>query len=310
LRSTCYRVVVADRKRYVIDLLLLSCVTIWGFNFPVMKVMYRHFHPIAFNVLRFVLCSAAMFLALRFRGERLNIDRRDLPGVLWLGFLSNTLYQFFFVLGLDRTRAGNGALLMALSPVFAYLTGVLLKRERFSSDVLTGIILSLTGVASIVLFSSNGVSFGSTWRGDLMMIGAAACWGWQSAQSIRFLPKYGALRLTVSTMIAGTAMMIPLSIPWLVSQAWSGIAPQVWLGLGYSGLLSIAYCYLVWTYALSRIGVSHTAVFNNVTPIVALAGGWFLLGEQPSGAQLAGVVLVLVGVFIVRSRKPMPVPEE
>ncbi len=300
----------ADRKRYLIDLLLLSCVTIWGMNFPLMKVLYRHFHPIAFNALRFVLCSAALYLALRFRGERLNIDREDLPGVIWLGFLSNTLYQFFFVLGLDRTRAGNGALLMALSPVFAFLIGVAMKRERFSSDVLAGIILSLLGVAAIVLFGAAGLSFGSTWRGDLLMLGAAACWGSQSVQSIRFLPKYGALRLTVSTMIAGTAMMVPLSIPWLATQVWSGIEPKLWLGLGYSGLLSIAYCYLVWTYALSKIGVAHTSVFNNVTPIVALAGGWFLLGERPSMVQLAGVALVLVGVFIVRTRKPLPVPDE
>ena len=125
-----------------------------------------------------------------------------------------------------------------------------------------------------------------------------------------FLPKYGAIRLTVSTMIAGTAMMVPLSIPWLTTQDWSGIAPIAWFGLGYSALLSIAYCYLIWSYALSRIGVAHTSVFNNVTPIVALIGGWVLLAEQPAVVQRSGVVLVLTGVFIVRSRKPLPVPDE
>ncbi len=301
---------VTDRKRYLIDLLLLSAVTIWGMNFSVMKVMYRYFHPIAFNAVRFILCSAALFLVMKLRGQSLDIDRRDLRGILWLGFLSNALYQFFFVLGLERTRAGNGALMMAMSPVFAYLIGVLMKRERFIPGVLGGVILSVAGVATIVLFASGGVSFGSSWRGDLMMIGAAACWGWQSSESIRFLQKYGAIRLTVSTMIAGTAIMVPLSLPWLTAQDWTGIAPVVWLGFGYSGLLSIAYCYLIWAYALSKIGVAHTSVFNNVTPIVALIGGWILLGEQPSILQLAGVVLVLVGVFMVRSRKPMPVPDE
>jgi len=56
--------------------------------------------------------------------------------------------------------------------------------------------------------------------------------------------------------------------------------------------------------------VAHTAVFSNVTPIVALLGGWLLLGEQPSLAQAAGVILVLAGVFIVRSRKPSALPDE
>ena len=109
-------------------------------------------------------------------------------------------------------------------------------------------------------------------------------------------------------MIAGTAIMLPLSVPWIITQQWSGIAAIAWAGLGYSALLSIAYSYFVWAYALNTIGVAHTSVFNNVTPIIALFAGWLLLGEHPSISQLAGVILVLVGVFIVRSRTPMAIP--
>ena len=68
--------------------------------------------------------------------------------------------------------------------------------------------------------------------------------------------------------------------------------------------------YFVWAYALNTIGVAHTSVFNNVTPIVALLAGWLLLAEKPSLSQLAGVALVLAGVFMVRSRKPTAIPDE
>ena len=306
---------VPDRKKYApktyaIDALLVSTVTVWGFNFAVMKWVYQYFHPIAFTSIRFVVSSAAMFLVLKVRGEALRIARQDIGAILWLGFLANTVYQFLFVLGLARTRAGNGALMMAVSPVFAFLIGVLSKREHFSAGVLIGIVMSLAGVTAIVVFGSQTVSFSDSWHGDLLMIGAAACWGWQSAESTRLLPKYGTVRLTVATMIAGTAMMVPLSLPWIIHQQWSGIAPIAWAGFGYSALLSIAYGYFVWAYALSRIGVAHTSVFNNVTPIIALVAGWLLLGERPSMPQLAGVVLVLVGVFIVRSHKPIAIPED
>jgi len=43
---------------------------------------------------------------------------------------------------------------------------------------------------------------------------------------------------------------------------------------------------------------------------VALFASWILIGETPLLAQFAGVVLVLVGVFMVRSRKPMVLPDE
>jgi drug/metabolite transporter (DMT)-like permease len=301
---------VTQRKNYTVDFLLITVVTIWGFNFPLMKSMYRYFHPITFNAIRFVISSATMMLTLKLRGEATLPDRKDLRRVVWLGFLGNTLYPFIFVLGLDRTKAGNAALFMALTPVFAFLIGVGMKKEHFSAGVLTGIILSLSGAATLVLLGNSEVSFTDSWRGDLLMIGAAACWAWQSVESTRLLPKYGPIRLTFLSMITGAAMLVPLSIPWLMSQDWRGIPFNGWLGLAYSALLSITYSYFVWAYAINTIGVAHTSVFNNVTPIVALLAAWLVLSEKPLPAQLGGVVLVLVGVFMVRSRKPVPIPDE
>jgi drug/metabolite transporter (DMT)-like permease len=251
-----------------------------------------------------------MIVLLKLQRSTLHIDREDMKAVIWLGFLGNPLYQFFFAFGLERTRAGNAGLLMALTPVFAYLIGIFMKREKFSPGVLAGIILSLCGVAAIVLFGSAGISFTGTWRGDLMMIAAAFLWGWYSADSTKLLVKYGTLRLTVATIITGSAMMVLISIPWLLNQDWSSIDRTAWLCLAYSAFLSIVYSYFVWGYGLRKIGVSHTAVFSNVTPIIALIAGWWLLGEQPSPAQLIGVVLVVTGVFMVRSRKPFALPDE
>ena len=299
-----------DRKNYAVDALLLSTVLIWGFNYAIVKMTFRYFHPIAFNAVRFTVSSAAMFLVLKMRGEGLRIASHDIRRILWLGFIANAFYQFLFVLGLARTGAGNGALIMALSPVFAFLIGVATGLERFSRGVLIGIIMSLAGVAAIVAFGSEGISFAGSWRGDLLMMAASICWGWQSAESTRLLGKYGPIRLTVATMIAGTAMMVPMSLPWIIAQPWPSIAPIAWLGLGYSALLSIAYGYFVWAHALNTIGVARTSVFNNLTPIVALLAGWLLLGENPVASQIAGVVLVLVGVFIVRSRKPIAIPDD
>jgi drug/metabolite transporter (DMT)-like permease len=303
-------VIVTPRKSYIVDLLLFSIVVIWGFNFALMKSMYRYFHPIAFNAIRFVISSVTMLAILKLRGENTQIDRKDLRGILWLGFLGNTLYPFIFVLGLDRTKAGNAALLMALTPVFAFLIAVAMRKEHFKAVILIGITLSFTGAAAIVLFGTSELSIIDSWLGNLLMIGAAVCWAWQSVESTRLLPKYGPVRLTVLAIVAGTIIMVPLSAPWLFTQNWRAVPVIGWLGLAYSALLSITYSYFVWAYAINAIGVAHTSVFNNVTPIVALFAGWLVLAERPLMAQLGGVALVLIGVFMVRSRKPTALPDE
>src|SRR5262249_13863843 len=117
------------------------------------------------------------------------------------------------------------------------------------------------------------------------------------------LKKYGALRLTVLTMIGGTLIIVPCSVPWILHQNWSAISATAWTGFLYSAFLSIVYAYVVWAYALRHIGVARTSIFSNVTPIVGLIGGWWLVGEVPTSGQIIGVACVLLGVFIVRSYK-------
>lgn len=290
-------------KHYLCDLLLFSATVVWGFNFAVIKLVYSSFDPIAFNALRFAVCSITMATLLWLRGESFQVDPNDRKDIIWLAVLSNAVYQFLFVIGLAHTKASNAGLLMALTPVFAYVVGVFGKRERFSHGIVFGIVLSLAGVGAIVLAGASAVQFGATWKGDLLLMAAAFCWGSYTGGSAGLIRKYGAFRLTVLTIIGGTAVLIPLSLPWILRQNWLAVSRQAWAGLFYSALLSIVYGYVVWAYALQRIGVARTAVFSNVTPIIALFGGWWLIGEVPTIGQIVGVGCVLSGVFIVRSHK-------
>lgn len=302
-----------NRSRLVlVDLILLSVILIWGMNFAVMKLLYSYFHPLAFNALRFTLTAVTMVCVLKARGESLRLDRTDVPAVIALGIVSTTFYQFLFVLGLARTKAGNAALLMALAPIFAYLTGVLLKREGFSRSVLGGILLSVIGVFAVIVFGPAELSFAATWKGDFMIVGAALCWGSYTGSAAPLIARYGTLRLTVWVILTGTTVLVPLSLPWVLRQDWLSIGPAAWLAFCYSTFLSIVYCSVAWTFALRHIGVAHTAVFSNLTPVIALFGAWLLLREVPTIWQLAGVFLILSGVFVVRSHKPSTaaLPEE
>jgi drug/metabolite transporter (DMT)-like permease len=295
---------VPDRKPYITDLLLLTVVAIWGMNFAVMKVAYRSFLPIAFNACRFVIALITVAALMKLSPNPARFARKDLKEILLLGFLANTVYQFLFVLGVERTKAGNAGLILALVPIFAFLIGVVTNRESFNQRVVIGIVLSFIGVAAIVGLGGSRLPLSGTWRGDVMMIAAAFLWGWYTAVSLPLLMKYGWLAITGWMMIAGAAVLLPVSVPWLFKQNWSGIEASGWIALAFSSLFSIVYAYCVWAYAIVNIGVTHTSVFSNVTPIVALFGGWLLLGEQPTPAQILGVTLVLTGVFLVRSRNP------
>ena len=291
-------------RRYRMDLILISVSLIWGMNFAIMKSVWIYFNPLAFTALRFTLAVATLILILKLRGLSLRIEARDLPAITGLGMLANTIYQVLFVNGLAQTKAGDAALIGSAAPIFAYLTGVFLKREGYSHRVLAGILLSFAGVAMIVLFGANEVALGANWKGDFMVLASALCWGWYTGAAARLAIKYGALLLTVWVMLTGTILMIPPFFPALLKQDWLSIPPIGWLGFCYSAFLSIVYSYFMWSFALEHVGVSRTAVFSNLTPLVAMVGGWLLLGESPALAQFSGIALILGGIFVVRLNKP------
>src|SRR5690606_13533645 len=96
------------------DLAILVLVLIWGVNFSVVKYALEQFDPLAFNGLRFALGGLVLVPFVLRRGP-LRFERGEWPALIGLGVLGNTIYQVLFVEGIDRTLAGNAALMLAMA---------------------------------------------------------------------------------------------------------------------------------------------------------------------------------------------------
>jgi drug/metabolite transporter (DMT)-like permease len=60
--------------------------------------------------------------------------------------------------------------------------------------------------------------------------------------------------------------------------------------------------------AVARIGAGTTSQAGMIGPVSTLFLGWWLLGEPITMLQLAGTALVLAGIFLLSTAKPLPVP--
>jgi len=70
------------------DLGLVAVVLIWGFNLPVVKIALRHFEPLSFNAVRFVLAALLLLLLLLRRRDgspRTSLAGRSARGRLLAG---------------------------------------------------------------------------------------------------------------------------------------------------------------------------------------------------------------------------------
>jgi drug/metabolite transporter (DMT)-like permease len=133
-----------------------------------------------------------------------------------------------------------------------------------------------------------GVVAGLTYAGFLLLLRHGAAGGRRLAGPLFQVTLVGAIACALAGPVSGGVDLVP-SWPahaWLVTLA---LTSQV---LGW----------LLITTSLPRLASSTGSLLLTVQPVGSVLLGALLLGEAPSGLQLAGVVLVLAGVVSVARR--------
>jgi len=134
-----------------------------------------------------------------------------------------------------------------------------------------------------------------------MTLGAVFCWAGYTIGLRRVPPGISSLRVTTATTIAGTPGLVLAGIPGVLRLNWAEVPPVAWAGLGYAAVLSLVLAYLLWNRSVKAVGGTRTAIYMCVTPLVAVAGAWLLLGERPHALQAVGAVLIVAGVLLTRA---------
>jgi drug/metabolite transporter (DMT)-like permease len=274
-------------------------VVIWGANFSVVKFVLREFPQTSFNALRLAL-AAAVFLAaiaLRATGDP-ALTRGDWRRIAVLGVIGHLLYQLAFVAGVARTSAGNSALIFGTTPIAVALLSALAGHERVPPGRWFGAALSILGIYIVVGQSATWSS--TTAIGDALVFAGMLCWSIYSVVAQPLLKRHSPLVVTGYSMAIGASLYVALALPTLVETEWQGISSTSWVLTILSSLLALAFAYMIWYTAVQRIGSSRTAIYSNLTPIVAMIVAAIWLGEPVGGAQIFGAITILSGVFITR----------
>lgn len=275
----------------------------WAVNFSVVKYALEPLPPFAFNALRYPLAAVTVYLLLRRRGPIPLPRRADLGKIVTLGVIGNVLYQVLFILGMDRTRAGNASLLLAGAPIWTALLATAAGHERLTAATWAGIAATVVGMGMVVAGGPEGLNPRSaTFVGDVVLIASSVAWAIYTVAARGPIARYGSMAVTAWTLWIGTGFLVLIGVPDLVSLDRSGVGAGALAAVAYSGVFSIAAAYLLWYNGVRVLGSTRTATYGNVVPVLALAVAWLWLGEVPTLLQLGGAVVIIGGISLARQR--------
>jgi drug/metabolite transporter (DMT)-like permease len=280
------------------DLGMLLVVLIWAGNLTISRSVFPTVAPLPFIALRFAAGTLLLLAVLYATGDNLQVEPQLRWRALGLGLIGNTLYQWCFMIGLSMTTAANTALLLATSPIWIALVGVL-RGAKLSRATWGGVALSFAGIALVLAGRGFSVSL-TTLLGDLLVLGSAICWALYTLGARPLLARYSALKATTLTMVGGTPLLVLAGLPALAGLSWATVPISSWGGIAYAAVLSLVVSYIIWYSSVQRVGPVRTGIYGNLVPVVGVLIAWAVGGEQISAAQIIGAVAIVGGLALTR----------
>lgn len=235
---------------------------------------------------------------------RWSLVRRNAGLVVLYGVLAVAVAQFCYFSAVQHMQVAPALLVEYTAPVVVVGWLWLRRGERPSALTLGGAAVAAAGLVLVLdLFSGADVST----TGILWALGAMvglAGYFIISADEGNGLPPMAlaAGGLVVGALILGLLGLVGL-LPMRASTAdatYAGFSTAWWVPLVVLGLVSAAAAYATGIAASRRLG-SRLASFVALLEVLAAVGfSWWLLAELPRAVQLAGGLLILVGVVGVR----------
>jgi drug/metabolite transporter (DMT)-like permease len=181
-----------------------------------------------------------------------------------------------------------------IGPVFVTLMGMILLGERFRKSQLFGIVITILGV--FVINYRKGGFAGFTDPGSVYIISAAFLFSLATIAGRRWhrllVPGYMSL---MRSFILALVMAILFFQSGEGIQISSGVWRDLALGSFLETLIVIVFAYQ----ALKLIEATKTSLIISTKGVWTLILAWIFLGLFPTGLQLTGGLLTLVGVWLI-----------
>ncbi|HVF38769.1 MAG TPA: DMT family transporter [Gemmatimonadaceae bacterium] len=282
------------------DALLILMALIWGVNFSVIKYATEVFSPLAFTGVRVGLAAAVLLVIASLRSRKWP-TRNEILVLIALGVLGNGIYQLLFVEGLSRTKVGNAALIVAAAPAFIAVASRIWGIERLKAKAIAGVVLSVSGVALVVLGSTRADQGQATLIGTVLVFSGVLCWTAFTVMLQPYARRLDPIHLSAFTMLGGTLPMLIATPRAVMATQWEKVGWAGWSAIFYASVISMVVAYLFWYRGLRILGPTRTAVYGNLQPVIAITVAWIFLHEAPTLWQGIGTGTIMTGLFLTRS---------
>lgn len=283
--------------RLKILLAFATVYVVWGSTYLAIRVGVATLPPALFAGARFLAAGVLLAAYAGFAGQHFPRRREEWKTIAVAAVLLLVGANGLVVWGEQWVPSNQAALIAATVALWLAELGALGPQgESFSRRRLTGLLVGFAGVA-VLMWPADGFVM-EHFSAQVAILLAALSWAAGSIYMKRRKP------LTPPLMAAAMQSLVAGVLLGVIGFATGEGGRWTWEGNALLALLylivfgsCLAYAAYVWL--LHEVSPTALGTYAYVNPAVAvLLGGW-LLGESLSHTQMAGMLVVLLGVVLV-----------
>jgi len=278
-------------------LVLLLPPLFWAGNFIVGRAFASDLGAITMSFYRwlFALCLLLPFAFQTVRRE-LPVIINNLPILTILALLSVASFNVLLYLGLRDTEATNALLINSSIPVWIVLFGVLFFKDTLSARRGAGILVSLIGVAYLIL---SGQSDHFTVNlGDLWVISSSIGWALYSL-TLRKKPSelsgLGFLAYIVFFGVFFNGLLLSLNP---LNEPPIPLTLDTLYAVGYVAIFASLGAYVCWNYGVGQLGAQVAGQYIHLMPFYGVILAYIFLNESLTPNHWISGALIATGLFL------------
>jgi drug/metabolite transporter (DMT)-like permease len=279
--------------------MLLTLTTLfWAGNFVMGRAVKNSIPPISLAFWRWALALAILIpFSIPHVRAQWSLLRKNSWVLAVYGILGVTFFNTFVYMGLHSTTATNALLLNSVIPILIVLLSRLLADTAISPRQALGIIISLTGVLTIICRANFTVILDlQINRGDIWILLAAISWALYTFLLRKRPADLHPLSFLTSIIAIG---LVPLSAlyAWEFSQGGRfSLTSANCASILYAALFPSLLAFIFWNQAVREVGPNKAGFFLYLMPVFGAVLSAVLLGESIRAFHLAGMVLIFSGI--------------
>jgi drug/metabolite transporter (DMT)-like permease len=278
---------------------------VWGSTFYAIRVGVREVPPFLLAAMRFLIAGAALYGWTRARGAR-GPSRREWGSVAMVAFLIFVMDYGLVFWAEQRVASGLTAVMLATIPVFMALGEIfILGTQRLTVRLVIALLIGLGGVGVLVSRSLNlgGAPIDRVGGGALIV----AAMGWSIASALaKMMPMPGSKVVSSGAqMLAGGVFLAVISCVLGEYRNFhaANVSRGAWIALAYLIVAGSIIAFTAYVWLLHHESPTKVGTYAYVNPVVAVAVGYFLGGEELGLRTILGTGFVLVSVVVITTTK-------